>query len=149
MKKKIATLLILAVVITTTTFATGIDDMVNRNVLNTFNQKFAHAQEVKWSQADNYVKAAFILNNQHLSAYFSNTGELMGIARNIITSQLPINLHTQLSEQLATGWVTELFEFSTDVETIYFITVENADQQVTYKSADSSSWMVLKKTRKG
>lgn len=149
MKKKIAGLALLALILTTTTFAKNIDDkQVNNKVVTAFNQKFTQASELKWNVTANYVEATFKMNDQFMFAYFTETGELLGISRNILVNQLPINLQADIKKSYASSWVTELFELAKDGETTYYITLENAEQKVSLKSADGSSWSVYKKAKK-
>ena len=148
MKTKIATLLAVGVIVCSTAIASDINNNVTKNVLTSFNHRFVHATQVSWSKVDNYVKASFKLNGQYLFAYFNDIGELMGTARNIVTTQLPINLQTHIVAAFPSAWVTELFEFATEEDTVYFITIENADQLISLKSAGNASWTSFRKTRK-
>ena len=146
--KKIAQLMVLALIVSATTFATNIHDNVNKNVQAAFTQKFTGAKEVSWASTENYIKANFQINGQFMAAYFSGNGNLMGVARNLLSQQLPINLQTGLKKELTGEWISELFEYATDEETSYYVTVENADQKMVMKSIDSHNWIIIKKTRK-
>ncbi|MBE7174278.1 MAG: hypothetical protein INR73_27135 [Williamsia sp.] len=149
MKNKIAGLALLALIMTTTTFAKTPDDKkVNNKVVTAFNQKFIQASDLKWNVTANYVEATFKMDGQFMFAYFTEAGELLGISRNIMVNQLPINLQTELKKSSANSWVSELFELAKDGETTYYITLENADQKTSLKSADGSSWTVYKKVKK-
>lgn len=149
MKKKIAGLALLAVIMTTTTFAKNIDDdNVNKKVLTAFNQKFVQASDIKWHTTENYVEAAFRMNEQFMVAYFSESGELLGLSRNLLVNQLPMNLQAAVKKNYKSSWVTELFELAKENETTYYATLENADQKVSLKSVDGNSWTTYKKTKK-
>jgi len=149
MKKKIAGLALLAVIMTTTTFAKNIDDKnVNQKVLTSFNERFIKASDIKWHTTQNYVEAAFKMNDQFMFAYFSQTGELLGISRNIMVNQLPINLQAEVKKNYSSSWVTEMFEIAKENETTYYVTLENANQKVSLKSSDANTWTVFKKTKK-
>ena len=148
MKKRIAGLLLVAVVMASTTFATNIDDNVNRKALTTFAQKFTEAKEVSWSTTEMYVKASFKLNEQFMFAYFSEMGELLGTTRNILIYQLPINLQSELKKNLTSAWITELYEFTTEDETVYYATIENADQKIMFRSEGMNAWSVFKRITK-
>lgn len=149
MKKKIAGLALLALILTTTTFATGIDDKTaNNKVVAAFNQNFVQASNIKWHVTENYVEAIFQMNGQFMFAYFTETGELLGTARNLLVNQLPLNLQANIKKAAANSWVTELFELAKDGETTYYITLESADQKTSLKSADGSSWTLYKRVKK-
>ncbi|MEO5998413.1 MAG: hypothetical protein ABIN89_16785 [Chitinophagaceae bacterium] len=146
--KKITQLLVLALIISATTFATNIHDNVNKNIQAAFNEKFVDAKEVSWASKDSYVMASFQKDGQFVAAYFTGNGDLMGITRNLISHQLPINLQKSLKKELTGGWITELFEYATDEETTYYATLENVDQKVVLKSIDSHNWIIIKKSKK-
>ena len=149
MKKKIAGLALLAVIMTTTTFAKNIDDKnVNQKVLTAFNEKFVKASDIKWNTKQNFIEATFKMNDQFMFAYFSESGELLGISRNILVNQLPLNLQAEVKKNYSSSWVTEMFEIAKENETSYYVTLETADQKVSLKSADGNSWTVFKKTKK-
>ena len=148
MKKKIALLAIIAVVMTTSIFATPIEVNISSSVLTSFSSKFDGAKEVSWNRTDQYVRASFKINEQIMFAYFTETGSLIGVSRNLLSSQLPINLQTELRKISANGWITELFEFADDSENSYFISIENADQKIHLKSVGNNGWSVIKKSKK-
>ena len=148
MKSKITGLVLLAVLITFSTFATNIEDNVDRKVSSAFTQKFSDAREVTWNITDKYVKARFILNEQVMFAYFTQTGELIGVSRNILASRLPLNLQAQLKKSFPDGWITELFEYATDQETVYYATIETSNEKKMISSIGTISWIVYKKVKK-
>lgn len=148
MKKKIALLAMIAVVMSTTIFATPIDVTVSSNVLGTFSEKFTAAKEVSWSTTDTYIKASFKMNDQYMFAYFTEEGQLIGVARNLVSTQLPFNLQVELRKASENGWITELFEFANESETSYFVTIENADQKIQLKSTGYNTWTTYKKIKK-
>lgn len=148
MKKKLTLLAMVAVIMATSIFATPIEVNISSSVLTSFSSKFEGAKEVSWNTTSDYIKASFKMNEQFLFAYFTKTGELIGVSRNLLSSQIPINLQVDLKKIAAKGWITELFEFSVDSETTYFATVENADQTIMLKSLDHIEWSVIKKIKK-
>jgi hypothetical protein len=148
MRTRIVGLVVLTLVMVTTTFASNIEENVNAKALSTFSQKFADAKEVSWYKAENYYKATFKMNDQFLTAFIADNGEWMGVSRNLLSYQLPINLQSELKKDYSQYWITELFEFATSDETIYYAIVENGDQKVTLKTNGTSDWSVFKKTKK-
>jgi hypothetical protein len=148
MKKKITGLALLVLLMGTTTFATNIEDNVNGKIFTEFNRKFGEAKEVSWSKTDKYVKASFKLGEQVMFAYFNESGDLLGVARNMLSSHLPIYLLSQLKKNCADGWITELFEFARPDQTDYFVTIENSEQKIFLKSEGSGSWEAYKKIKK-
>lgn len=121
---------------------------VNASVLNTFSKDFAGATEVNWTSGNQFYKANFIYNAQHVTAFYSFNGEMLGLARNISSLDLPMRLQTSLKKDYGGRWISELFELSNAEGTSYYITLEQADSKLILKSEDGSSWSVYKKAVK-
>ncbi len=148
MKTKISSLIVVAMVIFSSSFAGSPDSKPAQPVLNTFNHVFVNAKEVIWEKVNTYYKATFQLSGQYLFAFFTGQGEIMGVARNISPTELPILLKGSLNKDHAGFWISDLFEHATKSETTYYVTLENADHQVILKSVGSHDWTVFKKTNK-
>ena len=148
MKHRILTVALLLSLSISNIFANTNEEVVNAKAANSFKKEFSQAQEVKWENSKQYVKATFKLNDQVMIAYYSNAGELLGITRNLTTSQLPINLMTEVKKNHKNAWITDLFEVTTNEETNYYITLEDGDQTVVLKSTGSYGWTTFKKEKK-
>ena len=146
MKNKILALLVLAMITISTTFANDIN--VNDNVLAAFSEQFLKASKVNWVKTADYYKASFEFNGQHLSAFFSEEGEMIGVKRNLLSTELPINLQVILNKKYSGYWVSELFEYAANGETTYYISVENADQNLTLQSVGSTDWLTFSRKTK-
>lgn len=143
MKKMIMTL---AVALSTLCSFAG-EVNVNTKVLNAFKTDFATAGEVTWTAGNNYYKAAFVFNGQHVFAFYSNEGEMMGLTRYISSLDLPVNLQANLKKTYSKYWISDLFEVSNSDGTAYYITLENADSKIVLKSSDGR-WSVFQKISK-
>ena len=64
-----------------------------------------------------------------------------------VATQLPIKLQTSL-KTYEKGWISDLFEVSSDEGTSYYVTIEDADRKVVLKSNGDASWSVYEKTEK-
>ncbi len=141
----IATVLMMGV----TVFAATNDEViVNQQAVRALKKDFASADNVRWEQKPDYVKATFSLNGQVLFAYYNYNGELQAVVRNIVSEQLPINLLTDLKKGYGDYWITDLFEVASNDQTTYYITLENSDKKIVLKSDDSTSWDVFSKEKK-
>ena len=136
-------------------FITGISsafandkEEVNARIAKSFQKEFAGAQQVQWVTTKEFVKATFTLNEQVVYAYYSSDGNLLGVTRNIVSGQLPINLLTGLKKNYDNYWITDLFEMATNNENTYYITLENSDHKLVLKSNGTNGWEVFKKERK-
>jgi hypothetical protein len=120
---------------------------VNDNVLNAFNTEFTNAKDVRWSENKGVYKVSFVHDNQYVSAFYAADGELMAVARNISSLDLPKTLQNKLKTDYADFWISGLSEVSAGDDTDYYITMENADAKVILKS-NGKKWNVVKKITK-
>lgn len=121
---------------------------INAKVLELFKTEFAAAKEVSWSDAGSYYKAEFTFNGQHVNAYYSKEGELLGLARYITSFDLPLSLQASLKKAYTDFWISDLFEKTKGTSTTYYITLENADTQLVLKASAGEGWTVYKKIKK-
>jgi hypothetical protein len=147
MKKSILSLALMLMIGLSSTFANNAEG-VNQKVMSSFKKEFANAKDVKWESGKEYVKATFTLNGQIMFAYYSENGEMLAMTRNIVSSQLPINLLNDLKKDYSSFWITDLFEMAAGNETAYYVTLECANNIIVLKSSDSSNWEVFKKEKK-
>ena len=148
MKRRILTLALLLSLSLSNIFANTNEEVVNYRASNSFKKEFTQAQDVKWENSKDFVKATFKMNDQIMIAYYTNGGELLGVTRNITTSQLPINLITDIKKNHSNTWISDLFEITTNDETSYYITLQDADQTLVLKSSGTTGWTTFKKQKK-
>jgi hypothetical protein len=122
---------------TSYSFASGNDE--NKQVRNAFRHDFENAQLMSTEAHDNFTKVQFSLNGQVMTAFYSTSGELLAVTRNLITSQLPVSLLMNYKKHYDGYWVTDLFELSQNGQSSYYITLENADTRMTLRS-DGDNW---------
>ena len=144
MKKMILTL---AIAISSIAAFAG-EDNVSQKVLDAFNREFATANQVEWATGNDYYRASFVYNNQHVFAYYNTEGELLGLTRYISSMDLPLNLQTGLKKNYSEYWISDLFEVAKNEGTAYYITLENADSRIILKSAGGEVWDLYKKVKK-
>ena len=147
MKKSILILAMLLTTIVGSSFANRTDDNKNRAAAS-FKQDFASAKEVTWEASKEVVKATFKLNDQVMFAYYTESGELMAVVRNMVSGQLPINLLTNLKKNYQGFWITDLFEVSASNESSYYVTLESADNVVVLKSSGLNKWEVFQREKR-
>ena len=102
MKNKILLWTLMLAMSFSTSFAgtiTGVDE----RIVNSFKKDFVAAEDVQWEKGNSFVKATFKMSGQVMFAYYSQTGELMAVTRNIISSQLPISLLANLKKNYGTS----------------------------------------------
>jgi hypothetical protein len=146
MKRLLFTLTAALVLIGMSSFKS--DDGVAPAALQSFQSSFKSATEVSWTVSNNHYKANFALNGQYVTAYYDLDGKMMGLTRNISSVQLPIALQASLKKDYDGYWISNLFEMANEEGTSYFITLENADTQLTLKASSNEDWYTFKKQRK-
>jgi hypothetical protein len=62
---------------------------------------------------------------------------------NILSTELPAALRTDIKKQYQGYWITGLFEEGMIKRPSYFITMENADQIIKMSSDDSENWVII------
>jgi hypothetical protein len=140
-------LLLLAITISTLS-AFANEEKVSSKVLEAFQNEFTTAKEVNWSAGENYFKAEFSFNGQHVSAFYTTEGDLLGLTRYITLLDLPINLQASLKKTYDDFWISDLFEVTKSDNTGYYITLENAGTRIVMKAVADEEWTSYKKTKK-
>ena len=143
--KKITTFAF-ALLLTIVSFAKPADSATGE-ISASFKKNFKNAQILNTETHQAFTKLTFKMNEVIMFAYYDNNGELLAITRNIISSQLPINLLMSLKNSYSAYWITELFEFNGNNTTCYYVSLESADASVTLRS-DGDKWEVYKNTGK-
>ncbi|HYV53065.1 MAG TPA: hypothetical protein VE933_00640, partial [Chitinophagaceae bacterium] len=121
MKRTIFTLA-LSLILGTASFANN-DVTINQKAEQSFKKEFTQAKDVSWQKAGEMVKATFTLNERVLFAYYSESGDLVAVTRNITPDQLPITLVSSLRKNYAEFWVSDLFEMVSGGQTNYYVTL--------------------------
>lgn len=151
------TTLMLALLLTVTTsfsFANRIDslapitDGITSQISESFHQDFKNARFINSEVYSNFTKLTFSMNDMVLFAFYAENGKLLAIVRNILSSQLPLNLMIDLKKNYSDFWITELFEINSDGQNGYYVSLENADTKLVLRSNSDNTWEVYQQTEK-
>jgi hypothetical protein len=137
MKKILITLVMIA---SLTKGVMASEEGVNSEVLNAFKNDFANAKNVSWQTAGNYYKASFTINGNILFAFYNENGEFLGVARNILSTELPDKLKNSWKKNYNGYWITDLFRVTNHSGTFYYITLQNADEKVILEAKNNKNW---------
>ncbi|MCS3801916.1 hypothetical protein [Niastella sp. OAS944] len=129
-------------------FANDNREEVNSKIIRSFQKEFAGAQNAQWVTTKDFVKVTFTLNEQVVYAYYDQNGSLLGVTRNILSGQLPINLLTDFKKNYSSYWITDLFEMAGNGENLYYLSLEDGDHKVVLKSNGTNGWDVYRKDKK-
>ena len=84
----------------------------------------------------------FLISSSRASAATLQIGQ-PHTAHNILSTQLPLALLTDIKKEYKEYWITGLSEEGKIKHPDYVIILENADQIVQLRSSDSQSWVVM------
>ncbi len=117
-------------------------DGITKKAVASFKKDFSNANDIQWNYTNNYAVATFSLNSAIMYAYYSQDGDLVAVARNILSDKLPISQLLGLKKKFNGYWISDLFEvaFTNSSATAYFITLENADKKLVLKSSSDGGW---------
>jgi hypothetical protein len=147
MKKNILVLALLLTLGMSSTFANNAEG-VSDQIINSFKKDFTNAQDVQWERSKEYAKVTFKLNDQIMFAFYGDDGHLIAVTRNLLSSQLPINLLSDIKRNYSSYWISDLFEIALQDESSYYITLESGNQTLILKSTGANGWQVFKKEKK-
>jgi hypothetical protein len=99
-----------------------------------FAKKFTGAENVTWTKLDaDYQKVSFTLGGTRAEAYFTNEGELLGTARNLLFNQLPLVVIQTISNKFTDAPVIEVTEFTNSDGTSYKVVLEHRNKKYNLK----------------
>jgi hypothetical protein len=127
---------------------TNSTDGITRQVSASFKQDFKNAVLLSSEVRSKFTKLTFSLNDMILFAYYAENGKLLAVVRNILSSQLPINLMMDLKQNYSDYWITELFELNGEGQNCYYVSLENADTKLVLRSNSDNTWEVYQQTDK-
>jgi hypothetical protein len=118
---------------------------VGHDIQISFQKDFRNAQLMSSEVHAKFTKLTFKMNDVILFAFYADNGELLAVTRNILSSQLPVNLMMGLKNDYKGYWITELFEITGDGQNCYYVSLENGDKNLTLRSTSDNTWEVYEK----
>ncbi|HTI10622.1 MAG TPA: hypothetical protein VL832_18765 [Puia sp.] len=146
--KKLALLVVLFLTVGLSYSFAASGDEVTVDIRTSFQKDFKGAKIINTEVKKAFTRLTFTMNDMVFSAFYADNGELLAVTRNILSTQLPVNLQLNLKNNYSGYWITELFELSGNDQSCYYISLENADSKLTLRSIDGSSWEVYEKSAK-
>ena len=128
--------------------ALAIDEKeVDPRVLATFKMEFSSARDVQWNVNADHTTAKFSLYDQGFTAYFTNEGELIGTARNILYVQLPLSVIKEIENSFAKAEITSVTEFTLNGETSYYLHATQKGKKLLLQAFSSGQVSIVKKIK--
>jgi len=143
----IMALAFIAVTIGNAAFA-GTGGKVDERIKRAFEKEYVGAADVKWYVYNEYIKVDFTFSGMQLVGFYNKDGRMLGVARNIYFSSLPLLLQIEQRKNYKDYWITEIYELANGDGTRYFITLENANKVIKLGSTGTDNWEVVKKQDK-
>jgi hypothetical protein len=147
MKKIIIMLSMLVTVALTSVFANeGVN--INQKVLKAFEKDFTTAKNVKWNKEGEYLKASFTISDMLTDAYYTEDGELVGSARNLLFEQLPLAVIHEYNKRFDEASVLNVLEITNNEGTSYRLWIEQDNKKIKIRASGSGEITVLEKSKK-
>ncbi|HEV3325716.1 MAG TPA: hypothetical protein VG052_08915 [Puia sp.] len=150
MKRTITTFALTAALLLTLGVGSSFASNTNNggdNVNAWLHKDFRQAELLDTKTSSDYTRFTFKMGSMILTAFYSNKGELLAVTHNIQSTQLPLQLLMQVKRNYSSYWISDLFEYSANGSTSYFLTLENADNKITLRS-NEGDWETYNKTTK-
>lgn len=123
-------------------------EAISYTVLNQFSYDFKDATDVSWKIDGNCQKAEFVLEGKKLTAFYSLTGEYMGVTRPVAFKTVPASAQKEIGTQYTGYKVGEVIELQpkataqsalstyassssfNDDSKVYFVDLKNEKEEI-------------------
>ncbi|ULQ51850.1 hypothetical protein [Flavihumibacter fluvii] len=124
-------------------------DPVTGKVLEAFRASFADAKNVQWKSLDEsgLFQATFNYQNSELSAFYSEDGEMVAVARYINKANLPIMVSKEINERYPDHAIQTVIERIANGSTTYHVTLNSPKSSLVVAVSPSGDFSVSKKIK--
>ena len=145
MKRIIITLSAFFMLLSTYSFAS--DVKVSNTVMQAFKARFTDAENVSWSQANDFTVAEFTVDEKKQYAYFNNAGELTVLAESLTVKQLSKSQRANLNKTYGNYTIVDIYRLEDSEGVKYYAVVEDSAKKIIL-STTTNKWDVVKTTNK-
>ncbi len=121
---------------------------VNGKVLKAFNSSFSHAEDIKWSEAENIYTVNFKQGIIRAVVRYDAEGNFLSSLRYYMANQLPVDIICKVQARYPKRTATDVTEYTVGDAINYYINAENAQSWITLKVDNDRNMEVLKKYKK-
>lgn len=148
--KKIFVTLVLASGLFQASVMANNNDNVSDKLEKALHKEFAGAEAVKWEKLDkaSIYNATFVYNEERISAFFDEDGQLIATGRSVLRSALPFLVTKTLDRQYGKYTVLDVIEYTSGDEVSYLANVDGADRRMLVQVYNDGRVSVLKKEKK-
>lgn len=136
-------------------------EAVTYTVLNQFAYDFKDAKDVLWKVDGNCQKAEFTLEGQKYTAFYSLTGDYMGVTRAVTFKNVPAEAQKEINTQYAGYKVGEVIELqpkasvtvdpyaapSSNDSKVYFVDLKNEKEEILVRVTSNSDVYFFKQVK--
>ncbi len=144
MKKLIIGLSFVTLFITTSSFSNYKDTLPNWQVLKAFQQRFRNAENITWHEESELAIVRFTLNHSSVQAFFDLDGTLLGTARSILFTELPLLSTMGVNNRFENGIFYDIIEYTVNGELYYIITIETPTKKMEVKVLPTGETFIRK-----
>jgi hypothetical protein len=101
----------------------------NYKVKNNFEAQFAGAQDVSWTNKENYLKASFTMQDEKVEAFYGTDGDLIAVSRQVDPKALPLGAISKIRKEFASFRITDTIEFEQDGDKCYYVSLEDGNRK--------------------
>src|SRR5258705_8452905 len=148
MKKIFVSLSLLLAIATSTAFANVIIIDPNPGMEEVFKKEFAGAENVSWSQQENYQKATFILAGHRVIAYFNEDNEFAGCIRDILYDQLALIVTKAIDKKFPGAEMLDVREITNSDGTSYLLRTDWNNKKYKVKITSDGNISEIEKLKK-
>lgn len=120
----------------------------NKKAQQVFQEEFKGAEQVKWTEVNEFSKANFVLAGHRTEAWFSADGELIGTIRDIFYNQLPVVVMRSLDKEFPGADIIDLREVNGQKGTRYNLTIEREGKKFKVSVAADGDIVEQKRLKK-
>ncbi|SJZ33146.1 hypothetical protein [Sediminibacterium ginsengisoli] len=124
--KKLFLAVLVAATLGTSAFAADANK-VSYKVKMSFESQFSDAKDITWNVTEMYTRFTFTLNDEKVEAFYSPSGESIGVSRAVEFKKLPLNAVQKIKKNYSDYTVKETIEFDRDGDREFFVSLTKGD----------------------
>ncbi len=120
----------------------------NEKVMAAFQEQFAEAKDVNWTEKEGFYLASFKLNNDRMLVWYTAEGVVEAVQRTIQTNQLTFLAAEAVDKLMYNKTLLNLAEISKNGELFYLAKIEDEKSISVYKVSASGDYTRVDKIKK-
>lgn len=122
---------------------------INNRIAESFNKEFSGATNVHWSRAGGFQQVRFVFLEHSLLAYFTDEGELLGTARDILFKALPLPVMKSFEQRFANAGEVIIREVVNEEGVFYWFALDMGNRHFRVKSDTYGNFFNVENKKEG